>query len=112
MTQKFSELKTENFARYVEDWYLLSPESQQQFFCNYLGLQNNFHYSANLLLTQVDNHAATDLQRASFAKSQENTITNEVSESQRGVSNVVIDLEKSNDFNANDPVALLFGDSI
>lgn len=50
-----NQLDTANreFAAYVEDWNFLTPQTQQDYRCNYLGVQNDFHYAAGLLLTRV-----------------------------------------------------------
>lgn len=41
------------FAAYVDDWIFLSPSTQQEYRCNYLCVQNDFHYAAGLLLARV-----------------------------------------------------------
>lgn len=43
----------QSFVEYLEDWNFLAVELRQKYKCNYVGVQNDFHYVATAMLTHV-----------------------------------------------------------
>lgn len=81
ITQKFQQLKlvvtegglerdtveekldklNQDFAAYIEDWHFLAEDVRKDYKGNYLGMQNDFHYVANLMLSQVKSVKPTEV---------------------------------------------------
>lgn len=49
-----------DFAAYIEDWNILAEDVRKNFRCNYLGMQNDFHYVANVMLSHYKNIVPTN----------------------------------------------------